>query len=306
MLNLSKRTLTQKQILLLTRGPKFCPTTKGNESDFCGATKIFSKKIIIQERYFDKQYNDDSLIRAPSKKYITTHNKELTDIVSTLSKINPASKSMIDNLSADEREALKELSKLSKTEIEIKKADKSNTLIIMDKDEYKNKLVLKGHLNTSTYEKADINANKNVYKDLVKLCDKYEKCITPSEKKVILSDDWLESKFYVLPKIHKSTDILKEINERPSDYVHMAMPDELKARPINGDVRSVTQGLSKLMEKILKPLVLHLKTFIKDEFDFIKKIPKRVRDDVYMVSFDVTSLYVSIPFDLGIEAISYC
>ena len=47
------------------------------------------------------------------------------------------------------------------------------------------------------------------------------------------------------------------------------------------------------------------KTYIKDEFDFVNKIPRKVRDDVYAVSCDVTSLYTNIPTDLGIEAISY-
>ena len=79
----------------------------------------------------------------------------------------------------------------------------------------------------------------------------------------------------------------------------MPMPKDLKGRPINGDVKSVTQGLSKLMDKILKPLVVHLKTFIKDEFDFIRKFPKNVRNDCYALCCDVTSLYTSIPTELG-------
>ena len=85
----------------------------------------------------------------------------------------------------------------------------------------------------------------------------------------------------------------------------MTMPSDLKGRPINGDVKSVTQGLSKLIEKVLKPLVSQLKTFIKDEFDFIRKIPQKVRNDVYPISCDVTSLYTSIPITLGLEALDY-
>ena len=159
---MSKRDLTQQQILLLTRGPKFCPSTRGNTSDFCGDTRTFTKKLIIRERFFDQSWNDESLIRAPSKKYITTHNKELTDIISFVNKINPQSKEHTDNLDTGEREALRDLVTLSRSEIEIKKADKSNTLIIMDKEEYKNKLILEGHLNTPTYERSDVKANERV------------------------------------------------------------------------------------------------------------------------------------------------
>ena len=82
----------------------------------------------------------------------------------------------------------------------------------------------------------------------------------------------------------------------------MLMPKDLKGRSINGDVKSVTQGLSKLLDNILKPLVVHLKTFIKDEFDFIRKFPKNVRNDCYALCCDVTSLCTSIPTELGIKA----
>ena len=57
---------------------------------------------------------------------------------------------MENNLNIEERKALDELQTLNKTTIEIEKADKSNTFVIMDKDVYKEKLVLKGHLRTPT------------------------------------------------------------------------------------------------------------------------------------------------------------
>ena len=119
---------------MLKRGPKFCPTTEGKISDFCGNTKIFSKRLIVQERFFDVPFNNKSLIREPSKKYITTNNKELTDIVSLINKINPESKNLPDNLSNEERKAMAELTAMAKMAIEIKKADKSNTLVLMNKD----------------------------------------------------------------------------------------------------------------------------------------------------------------------------
>ena len=81
--------LTDQQILLLKRGPKFCPRTKGKVSDYCGDTKIFTKKLIMQESFFDILFKDESLIREPSKKYINTYNTELTGIVSFVIKINP-------------------------------------------------------------------------------------------------------------------------------------------------------------------------------------------------------------------------
>jgi hypothetical protein len=167
-----------------------------------GGIKTFSKKLALQETYFDSTYVDNSLIRLPSKKHATTKNKDLADIISTVNKITPVTKRTSDNLGKEEREALTELQQLSETTIEIKKADKSNTLVVMDKDDYKRKLVLEDHLHTPTYEKAADDANKKVFLNLKKLCNEFQHCITANERKMILKDDWSESQFYVLPKIH--------------------------------------------------------------------------------------------------------
>lgn len=59
------------------------------------------------------------------------------------------------------------------------------------------------------------------------------------------------------------------------------------------------------MDKILKPLVTHLRTFIKDEFDFLRKFPRIVPADSKVMCCDVTSLYTSIPTALGIQALDY-
>ena len=51
-------------------------------------------------------------------------------------------------------------------------------MIIMDKDFYRNKLVLQDHLLTSTYELTDNKVEKKVISDLHKLTEKYEACLT--------------------------------------------------------------------------------------------------------------------------------
>ena len=118
----------------------------------------------------------------------------------------------------------------------------------MEKDDYEEKLVFDGHLNTPTYERAEDEANKKVYKKLVKLCERHKQCITRNEEKVILKEDWSENQFYVLPKIHKCKSITDYIAQHQQEFVSMPFPPDLKGRPINRDVNSVTQGLSKLMD----------------------------------------------------------
>ena len=157
----------------MVKGPKFCPVQKGSKSDFYGGIKTFSKKLVLQEKYFDASFTDKSLLRPQSKKYATTVNKDLSDIISTINKITPSTKDTPDNLDQEERRALEEIKKLCETSIVIKKADKSNTLVIMDKADYEHKLVLEDHLHTSTYEKAEDGANAEVYKKLHRLCEKH-------------------------------------------------------------------------------------------------------------------------------------
>ena len=63
---------------------------------------------MIHEKYFDQRNDNNSLVKKTSKKYITTHNNELTDIVATVNKIEPKRIEMGNNLTIDEQTALKE------------------------------------------------------------------------------------------------------------------------------------------------------------------------------------------------------
>ena len=266
---------------------------------------MFSKKLVVQEKYFDANFSDRCVIRPTCKKYVISNNKELSDIISTINKITPSTKSTPDNLTRDERKALNEMKDICRSSIIIKKADKSNTLVLMEKNDYENKLVLEGHLHTPTYEKAPDDANKKVFSKIKTLCKKHSSCITDNERKVIENDDWSESQFYVLPKLHKCKSVLDNISQHDGEYIQMSFPDDLKGRPINGDVNSVTHGLSKLLDKILNPLLHHLKSFVKDEYDFLRKFPKKTPADTKILCFDITSLYTSIPIDLGMKALDY-
>ena len=85
----------------------------------------------------------------------------------------------------------------------------------------------------------------------------------------------------------------------------MQPPENLKGRPTVGASNSPTQGISGLLEKMLTPIVSCLKTYIKDDWDFIRKLPYHVDHPCVLASCDVVNLYTSIPHDLGLEALSY-
>ena len=59
------------------------------------------------------------------------------------------------------------------------------------------------------------------------------------------------------------------------------------------------------MDMILKPIVPHLITYIKDDWEFIKFLPRFLTVDSDMYSCDTASLYTSIPTKLDLETIEY-
>ena len=215
---------------------------------------------MIRERFHDITFTDESLLRKPSRKYVYTMNKELSDIVSTINKLEPIALEMPNNISIEEERAMKELISLSRSQIEIKKADKTSTFVIMDKNDYNNQLVTQCHLSTDAYEQVENNIDRKVYKNLTDFCAKHQESLTNNERKVILDDDWKESNLYVLPKINKCKTILKEMQKKQEHCIQMPMPVDLKSRPIVSGPKSVTKGLSKRLDKILTPLVSHLRT----------------------------------------------
>ena len=303
-LNLSKHKLTVNQVSLLSRGPKFCPTTKGNPTDFCGDNYALGRRLELHDIFFGITSNENSLIKKPSHKYISSSNKELNNITAALRKIQPTEIWTTNNISNDEESALQELKTLTKSTIEIKKADKTNTIIVMNKNEYKDQLVHACHLNTTSYEQVAENIDKKVHKDLEKLCNRHS-CLTNKEKNAILDDDWKTSNLYILPKINKSASIINEISRVQQEYIETPMPTDLKSRPIVSGPKSVTGGLSKLLEKLLTPLVAKLQSYIKDERDFLRKFPKNIGPDSYIICCDVVSLYTSIPNELGLQAVEH-
>ena len=98
---------------------------------------------------------------------------------------------------------------------------------------------------------------------------------------------------------------MEEINKSNNICLNMQPPEDLKGRPIVGGPNSPTQGISGLSEKILTPIVSCLKTYIKGDWDFIRKLTSHVDYLCVSASCDVVSLYTSICHDLGLEALSY-
>ncbi len=96
----------------------------------------------------------------------------------------------------------------------------------MDKSYYRDTLVLHGHLNTSTYFKASSNEDEIVMKNLKSLIKKHNVTLTKKEQNFITDFDLKSSNFYVLPKIHKSKEIIEKIKSSNNKFINMLPPSD--------------------------------------------------------------------------------
>ena len=287
----------------MSRSPKFCMTQQGNYFDIKKDIKVMTKKLKIIEKYKDANFRDESLLRMPSLHEVKTENAWVQHIVNVLENLEPEPINTPSNVTEEERRAVKELAE--NRNIVIKKADKTNIFVVMDSTYYKNKLVLNDHLNTPTYERTTSDADVKMFKEQMKLLERHRNCLTEKEYKFISTHEWKSSLFYVNPKISKCQEISERIQSNDSAYLKMKPPASLKGRPIISGPVSPLKPLSKLISKLLAPLVPLQESYVKDDWEFIKQLPKTLNYDAELYTCDVISLYTSIPHQLGVEAIDY-
>ena len=188
----------------------------------------------------------------------------------------------VNNLTKDEQLALSRLRK--DDSIVITPADKGRVTVVMNKTEYSKKM---DNLvsDDKTYKKLKSDPSK-------KLQQKLNEKLYPLHQANILKRPLYSRlycsvaqtpKLYGLPKIHKENTPL---------------------RPIVSFCSSPTYELSKYLANILKPLTEQSSRCLVNSADFITKIRnEQLSKDHKLVSFDVKSLFTSIPLELAIESI---
>ena len=86
----------------------------------------------------------------------------------------------------------------------------------------------------------------------------------------------------------------------------MSNPSDLKFRPIVAGPSCPTSRLSKLIDILLQPFLNKIKSYMKDNIDFLKfHIRKKNDPNTLIATFDVTNLYSNIPHELEKQAISF-
>lgn len=188
----------------------------------------------------------------------------------------------VSPLSADERKAVKRLQ--ANTEIVILPADKGNATVLIDTSVYKSK-VLALLDDQDTYVRLTRDPTLKVQRDLQTLLADVFRFVPPERKSLyysLLCHNGAAPALYGLPKVHKPN---------------------VPLRPIVDYTRSPLYNLSGYLHKILSPLVGKGSTHVSNSCDFIEKVRDvAIDDDEVMVSFDVVSLFTSIPTDMAVEA----
>ena len=157
----------------------------------------------------------------------------------------------------------------------------------------------------TTYKMVEVNCDTKVMKGIGKIIQKCEDNLTKKEIEYLPSFSYNTNNFYGLPKTHKSKLIQNAIKEQQNEYVHIIEPSGLKLRPIVAGPICLTTSLSNLIDILLKPFLLHVKSYVKDNLDFLSKCSRENYEDTLLVTFDVVNLYTNIPHTFGLEALDY-
>lgn len=304
-LNLSKYKVNHHEYSVLSKGLKFIPTPQNGNikkvilNDF----DEFARKLRCKY-HFDKGEN---LPIHPFKKpsgynppftcyaledYIDKTKLELSSI--PIKKIH-------NNTSKLEREALTSLR--NNNNIVIKKADKSNTIVIMDKDQYiaeaMRQLKSKHYMQV---DKPDLHNLHHIIQNRV--TQMYSKGSIDKETYRYLCDNKPSLKcghLYLLPKIHKIKDEVRYALQNGQCSIRQLPP----GRPIISQCDTPTRKIGAYCDYFLIPIVQNQSTYIKDTADFINKIETlELPAEVLLITYDVTSMYTNMEFGELLSAVN--
>ena len=59
------------------------------------------------------------------------------------------------------------------------------------------------------------------------------------------------------------------------------------------------------MDILLKPFIKHVKSYIRDDIDFLNKLRTETNEKNVSATFDISSMYTNLDNDLGREAINF-
>ena len=205
-------------------------------------------------------------------------------------------------MTKNESNALRELR--NNKNIIIKQADKGEAAVIMDRKYYSDK-ILAMLKDEETHSELRTHTDEKVMEAILQLRDKFKGILTNREEDYRAKFNYQTSSFYGLPKIHQNRPTISSPSHSTTTYLKIGQPQDLKFRPIVGGPTCPTSHLSNVIDILIKPLVTFVRSKLRDNTEFIYKLPRNVPSETILTSFDIIGLYTNIPHDLGIKAIEY-
>ena len=253
-INLSKEKFSKKQMDVLRLGLNFATVP----------THIPTQNILASV--------ESCLWKVPQSEANAIRSK----IMATIQTAKPP----MSSLTKEEKVALAEIKNLDT--VLFLKADKGNSTIIMDKEQYNEKI--ETMLSDSvTYVKLKSDPTRKTELELNKFISSLhkKKKIDSQQSFALKSSNATAPRLYGLPKIHKPG---------------------IPLRPIVSFVGSPTYNLSKFLANILSPLIGNTEQHVQNSLRFLEDLKNySIDDDESMVSFDVISLFTNVPIKLALE-----
>jgi len=276
--NISSRSLTDDEESILSKGLQFCIETKIKDPiEFKTDIELMAFNILKQ-------------LHKPDEKTLNTSLTECIHRAASQSlKINKNKK--IINVNKCELIALKHL--LKDKNIVIMKADKGSSCVIMDKDQYKSRVI----------ELLSAGAS------FKKMDDKDERGITNTIQYVVKK---MERKLdYRLNELLKG----RKLSQKDYDYIRCTgsrcsvmfcnpkvHKEGMPLRPIISTTNSYNYKLAKYLTRLLEDARSKPQSYVKDSFSFAQLIQQQKpnKNDM-MISLDVESLFTNVPVYETIE-----
>lgn len=315
--NLSSLDLGDSTKKLLAKGCKFTPTAKKNLSNCENDVSDFCRRLRLKDYFNNDTSFQSSEIEIKNSCSNFTPSKGLnTNLDCIINLIENQVHTLFTevtiksyhNLPANERKSLNLLK--NNDNLHITKADKGGGFVLLDYAFYKNRMINEHLSDETTYKRIDKYYPNETVKKIKQLCKSHENCcrFTSKEFKFLTNFDCETPFLYGLPKLHKHLETFSDVQPDEHKYIKVAAPHNLKFRPIISSTFAPTKNLSYFTDEILKPIVPILPSYCRDTQHFLSRLPKTLdgdNDNFTFVSFDVVSLYTSIPHALGLESIHF-
>ena len=291
--NLSSTKLTLSQMYVLNKGLNFC-VNETNKSKIIRNTRNeishFIRNIQIKYMFIGKDKN----IREPftgNKQWKPPKNKQHQAIIALEDILNEEFSELVkhnnirNNISNTDRLALKSLR--NNQNIIIKKADKGGCIVILNTDNYIDKIytMLSDNITYSKMDQIDLNQKKSEVDVIINNLFE-DNFISKRQKKFLTNFSPKMPVYYGLPKIHKK---------------------DIPLRPIVSQIDSPSYKINKFLDYILTTAEKEIPYLLQDTTKFLQYINELdafTQLKPILFTIDVTSLYTVLPHDMCIEYVT--